>query len=222
MKKKICASLFFAAILFSATFFTGCGILENLSGGPPKNFTEGIDYSKDYEDDALEIYDDAVVFDEFDVFGESILICGSEDDFEDIVDFYKSFFEDNEITLLEEVEDRDEYYASGVFDGFRFRVKITEPDGEYVEDLFENIITLSTVEAEEETDVIEASPTPSPTSESVSDTPGPTPEPTQDISRPENDQYETRLSSLDTGVWYCSSDMNPSYAGTTDRILLYK
>ncbi len=219
MKKKIYISLFFAALLSSVAFFTGCGILENIGGKPPVNFTEGIDYTRAYEDDVLEIYDDAIVFDEFNAFDEAVLLCGSEDDFDDIVDFYKSFFEDNEITLSEEIEDRDEYYAAGVFEGFRFRVKIAEPDGEYIEDLFENIITLSTVEVNEETDAVEASPTPTPLSESASGTPKTTPEPTQDISRPESDQYETRLSSLEAGVWYCHPDMNPSYVGTTDRII---
>ncbi len=201
--------IFLIVFLLLSSSFSGCQALKNLTNKTPENYTEGIDFSKDYEEDALEIYDGAIVFDELNAFGEAVIFCGTEDDFEDIVDFYKEFFEDNEITLIQEVEERDEYYAHGEFEGYEFKLKVAEPDGEYVEDLFENIITMMTRELKEGESLM-ATPTPLPTitpaptqtNDRPSQTNEATPLPSDNIDRPDTDGIETRLNaSPDAGAW---------------------
>lgn len=207
MKKHIIIPIFIAIVLLFSSFLAGCDAIKRLTYKTPENFTEGIKHDKDYEDDVLEIYDDSIVFDEFTAFKEIVLFCGSEDDFDDIVDFYKDFFEKNEITLLEEDEGRDEYYARGVFDGYEFKIKITEPDGEYVEDLFENIITLSTREIQDgEQTSLAADATPIP---EESQSPQETQQIDVPIDRPPNDQSETKAVSLDVGTWFYETSLSP-------------
>lgn len=211
MKKHIIIPIFIAIILLFSVFLSGCDAINKLTDKTPENFTEGIKYDRDFEDDVLEIYDDAIVFDEFTAFEEIVLFCGSEDDFNDIVDFYKDFFKDNDITLLEEDEDRDEYYARGVFEGYEFKIKIEEPDGDYVEELFENIITLSTRELKEnEQTSIAADATPIPTAD-ASQSPQQTQSPQTDAptERPPNDQNETKAMSLDVGTWFYKAYLTP-------------
>ena len=212
MKNKKTAALLCAFMVLSLVLFPGCSAIGKLFNKTPDNYTEGIKYSKDYEEDVLEIYDGAVVFDELAVFGENVLFCGSEDDFDDIVDFYKEFFQDNEITLLEEDEGRDEYYARGVFEGYEFKLKIAEPEDEYAGELFQNVITLLTRELKEveRVDMAET-PTPAPAAEPTpTPVPGQTTQATASIERPPNDAYETRLVSLAPGTWalnqYVSTD----------------
>ena len=216
MKNKNTAALLYAFTVLILVLFTGCSAIGNLFDKTPDNFTEGIDYSKDYEDDVLEIYDDAVVFDELTAFGENVLFCGSGDDFDDIVDFYKEFFEENKISFLEEGEDRDEYYARGVFDGYEFKIKVSEPDGEYVEELFENIITLSTRELKEGEHLV-ATPAP------AEPTPRPdqTAQPTDALERPPNDEYETPLAEMAPGSWVYESYLNAADDGGSLEWTIY-
>jgi hypothetical protein len=212
VKKRIFVAFFLVVFLVLISSFSGCQALKNLTNKIPENYTEGINYSKDYEEDALEIYDDAIVFKEFNAFGEAIIMCGSKDDFDDILDFYKEFFEDNEIVLSEEDEGRDEYYAQGLFDGYEFKIKIAEPDGDYEEELYENVITLMTRKLKDgEKLAASADPeaTPVPDKETASD-PKSTAAPTSsdDTKRPDVDSTETRLSDpLETGVWVLTYDM---------------
>lgn len=200
VNKKKLIPFILILVLLSTSLTSGCSAVQNLSNTTPAVYTEGINYSKEYEDNILEVYDDAIVYDEFIAFNEAIIFCGSEDDFDDILDFYKDFFSDNEIVLNNEVEDRDEYYASGHYDGYAFKIKITEPDGEYIEDLFENIITLSTRELDDSDNIkatLEPSATPSPTKDITQNTN----EPVEEIQRPDIDKVETRLTSLKNGAW---------------------
>jgi len=218
VKKHIIIPIFIAIILLFSSFLAGCDAIKNLTDKTPENFTEGIKHDKDYEDDVLEIYDDAIVFDEFTAFKEIVLFCGSEDDFDDIVDFYKDFFEKNEITLVEEDESRDEYFARGVFDGYEFKIQITEPDGDYVEDLFENILTLSTREIQDgEQTGLAADPTPIP-STGTSQNPQATQALTTDAptERPPNDQSETKAVTLDAGTWFYEAYLIPDNEGMLD------
>ncbi len=212
MKKRTFILFSLSLALLSSSLFLGCSAIKNLIDNTPENFSEGIKYRKDYEDDILEIYDDAIVFDEFSAFTEVVLLCGSMDDFEDIADFYKEFFKDNEIDLLEEEESRDEYYARGIFEGYEFKMKIAEAEGEYIEDLFENVITLSTREIKEgeRTDIaISGAPSSEP---ETTIAPTLAPKATDSLERPTNDQEETKLTVLDAGSWvyeayWCSSNI---------------
>ena len=137
MKRKIIISLCLAATIILTLAFSGCEAIKGISNKIPEEYTEGIKYDRDFPDDELEIYDGAVVFDSKKIFDEIVLSFGTEDDFDDVLEFYKEFFEENGIVPAEETEDRDEYYARGVYEGYKFRLQIAEADGEYVEDVFE-------------------------------------------------------------------------------------
>ena len=224
VKRRALVLTVVSAILLLTSLFSGCQAIQSLLNKTPENFTEGIKYSKDYEEDILEIYDGAVVYAELTAFGENILFCGTKDDFDDIADFYKEFFEKNEITLSEETEGRDEYYARGFFDGYEFKLKISEPEGEYVEDLFEYVIALMTRELKD--GAMEAA-TPVPSQDTAA-TPTPTPAPqetpqaTQALQqRPPGDAYETRLSSFSPGTWSFNHYADSQYSWFDWTIYIY-
>ncbi len=144
MKRKAITALLLAVIMALLTAFSGCSLNEKIPflNKVPQQYTEGIKYDKDFPDDELEIYDDAIVFEEVSYFGEIILLCGTTDDIDDIVSFYKDFFEDNEIELIEETQDRKEYYASYQSGGYSLKLEVLEAEGEYIEDEFEYVIHL--------------------------------------------------------------------------------
>ncbi|MCK5129532.1 MAG: hypothetical protein KAQ68_06760 [Clostridiales bacterium] len=139
MKRKSFVLITLALCITLMLIFSGCSLLNKV----PEKYTEGIRYDRDYPDDALEIYDDAIVYDSRVQFGDIVLSCGTTDDIDDIIDFYRDFFEDNGIILDEETEDRDEYCAKGISEEYSFKVQVEEADGEIIEDIFEYIILLS-------------------------------------------------------------------------------
>ncbi len=201
MKKKILTYTLFASIMIVSLVFSGCETIQGLFNKVPEQYTEGIKYDRDFPDDVFEIYDGAIVFESRKLFDEIILTLGTEDDIDDVIDFYRDFFEENEIGLIEESEEKDEYYASGIFEGYEFKIKIEEADGEYIEDLFESIIYISAKETKEEA-IKSVSPTPSATTSpepiqtsSTAVSPEPTPAPTVDTSG------ETQLTYLEPGSW---------------------
>ncbi len=195
---KIILSLIMILCIAMLTILAGCSLLNPI----PKQYTQGIKYDRDYPDDALEVYDNAVVYESKNQFGDIILSCGTEDDIDDIIDFYHDFFEDNEILLAGESEDRDEYRASGVSDDYFFEIEVQEADGEYIEDIFEFIILISISELSDEEVIenttIEATLTPEPTSTpEATVAPTETPAPTQTPVEPEL----ATLNSIDVGLY---------------------
>ena len=202
MRRKIFISICLAAVLVSMFAFSGCEAIKGLSNKVPEEYTEGIKYDRDFPDDVLEIYDDAVVFDSKKLFDEIILTFGTQDDMEDVIDFYKDFFEENGITPAEETEDKDEYYARGVFEGYEFKLQISEPDGEYVEDLFECVVYLSARQAKD-SDLLK--PAVQTTTPAPSEEPTPSPEatatPALTATPTDGGNGETPLSYLEPGSW---------------------
>lgn len=196
----------------SLSVFSGCSLLNKT----PEKYSEGIRIDRDYPDDVLDIYDDAVVFESDSIFNEIILTCGTEDDIDDIIDFYRDFFDDNNIIPLAENEDKDEYFVHFMFDGYEFKVEIQESDGEYIEDLFENVIYVSAkeIDSSENNTAVTLEPTAisAETNQASTET---TPEPTQDSSI----NGETPLTYIDNGSWIAVSsvlsDGRPEYADST-------
>ncbi len=196
--------LIIAIVVVLSSILSGCQILSEKT---PERFTEGIKYDRDFPDDVFEIYDDAIVFESRELFGAIIISFGTEDDFDDVVEFYKDFIEDNEISLSEEDEGRDSYYAKGIFDGYEFKIQVEEPEGEYTKDLFKCVVYISTEESDKEAVSIknEATATPAPV-ESENPTKEPAPTKAQITPTPQPDQTETStgetpLTSLPEGSW---------------------
>jgi hypothetical protein len=177
-------------VIFS---ISGCSIFNKV----PEKYTEGVKIARDYPDDILLIYDDSIVFECDTHFREIVLSCGTKDDFDDIVDFYKEFFKENDITLDDEDKDRDEYYAKGINDGYLIKLEVIEAEGEYIEDLFENVIYLS-VEEIGEASVESIEPTQEPIQEDNNDKEK---EDNQSPSLDEKSVDETPITEILTGSW---------------------
>ena len=117
-------------------------IMAALSGCVPAQYTKGVEISRDFPDKILEIYDEAIVFFCEEDDDEITLKAGSKDDIEDVVDFYKDLFEDEEdIVLTDEDDDKDdEYQAEGYIEKEKvsFEIDIDAPRGETEKKLFES------------------------------------------------------------------------------------
>ncbi len=210
MKKKITIVLFLVLTFMLISVFPGCTQIKKIFDKTPEEYIEGIIYDRDYPDDALEIYDDAIVFKSDSRFDEIVLSCGTQDDIDDIVDFYHDFFEDNEIVLEEYEEGRNNFYASGISEDYFFKIEVEKADSEYIEDVFEYVIYISVKELSDEqindkalkssdenngtavtasSDAQSSTPTPKPTN---------TPSPTKTPS-PTSDDISTKY--IDYGTW---------------------
>ena len=67
------------------------GLALILSGCIPSQYTKGVD-ADEYPDRDLPVYDDAVIF-EYEGDDEEVSIkYGTEDDIDDVIDFYKDYF----------------------------------------------------------------------------------------------------------------------------------
>ncbi len=207
MKKNKLRLIFIVLIVVVTSVFSGCQALSGLTNKVPEKYTDGIKYDRDFPDDIFEIYDDAIVFESKELFGAIVLAYGTEDDVDDVVDFFMDFFEDNDITLVYEDEGRDTYYAKGYFEGYEFKVQVEEPDGEYVEDLFSCIVYISTEEKEETAISVKADPTATPQPENTqAPTAQPTPVKSEVTATPKPEQTsasngETPLYNLYEGSW---------------------
>jgi len=140
MKKDISSIVIVLAVLF-ALIFTGVLFFVKILNPIPENYTEGIKYNKEFPDDVVDLYDDIIVYKEGSLSNLMVLTAGSTDDIQDIRDFYLEFIKDNDIKVLEETNERKDYAASFELKGYMVEIKVTKPKGEYVEDLFESIIT---------------------------------------------------------------------------------
>ena len=193
--------------------FSGCQSIKRIFNPIPDNYTEGIKYDRDFPDDILALYDNALVFEEDNDSGEMIIFAGSEDDMEDICDFYADFFEDNKITLLEERDRRKEYIAVFEFGGYMMRIEVNEPKGEYEEELYESVITYG---AEKLTDSqlteLYATPTPKPS---------PIPSPTPPVVSNMQLDIDTYTSWWSTGDDLSEGDFNFTIKNSTQGTMYY-
>lgn len=225
MKRNARTPLLLIIILIVVSFLSSCSIFNKI----PEKYTDGIKIDRDYPDDALLIYDDSIVFDSNSHFNQIVLSCGSQDDLDDIIEFYQEFFEDNDIVLDDEDEDRDEYYARGVNDGYLFKVEVVEAEGEYVEKLFENVIYLSVEELDEsEKESLQATATP--VKAESEETPAPDTS-TEESPTNEKASNETPATDIAIGSWTLidssgdpginSTDFNLEIIDDTYGILYY-
>ncbi|MBN2879087.1 MAG: hypothetical protein JXN65_05585 [Clostridia bacterium] len=109
-----------------------------LSGCIPSAYTKGVE-AENYPEKELPVYDDAIIF-EYEGDDEEVTIkYGTEDDVEDVMEFYQDYFEDEGIVLDEETEDKGEYSASGFFEEFLFEISVEEAKGDIEEKVFSSV-----------------------------------------------------------------------------------
>jgi len=112
------------------------------SGCIPSQFTKGVDFDNyPYKD--LPVYDDAIVYEYEDDEDEVTIMYGTEDDVDDIIEFYQDYFEDEDIALTDENEEDDEYSASGFYEDFDFEIEASEAKGENEEKVFSTIVEVT-------------------------------------------------------------------------------
>ena len=140
MKKFI---VLVALIMSFSLLFSGCAVLTNILDPLPEEYVEGLRLSRDFPDDELELYDDAIVFDQEDDDEEISITYGVEDEIDDVIDFYEELFEDNELTIEDADEGKDDYYAKGSGDGFKFEVTVEEASGKYEERAFATVVEVN-------------------------------------------------------------------------------
>ena len=104
-------------------------------------YKKGVEHPN-YDDNYLPIYDGAIVYSYEEEEDEIEISFGSEDDVDDIKDFYQDFFEDEDIILSEEKEDKDEYSAEGQIKDLHFELEIEEPRGDK-EDFYKSVTTIN-------------------------------------------------------------------------------
>lgn len=128
---------FFAAamLLLITSMFVGCNII-------PEEYTKGVKLDRSYPEDDMPIYDDALVYYCKDD-DESITIkFGTQDDLDDVTDFYKDYFEDSEIIPEDEKDRSTRYTADGKYKDFQFEIRITNSSGKYEEQVFETVVKI--------------------------------------------------------------------------------
>lgn len=133
-------SIVLALVLCISVLFSGCALIMNLTDPLPEEYIEGIKLPKDYPDDDLEIYDDAIVFEEEEDDDEITIKYGTEDELDDIIDFFEDLFDEDNLTLDESEEKDDEYTATGMGDGFKFEITAEEASGKYEERAFQTVV----------------------------------------------------------------------------------
>lgn len=113
-----------------------------LSGCIPSVFTKGVDFDN-YPEKDLPIYDDAIVFEYEDDDDEVTIKYGTEDDVDDVTEFYQDYFEDEDIVLSDENEEDDEYSAEGFYEDFDFEIEVEEAKGENEEKVFSTVVEVT-------------------------------------------------------------------------------
>jgi hypothetical protein len=127
MKKRIYIIL---AVIFAASIFAGCDA----------NYKKGVDYNG-FPDRKIPIYDDAIVFMYHDEGGEWKLQYGTDDDVDDVMDFYREEFEDPDYTITKEKEKKDKYSVDGAIDEYEFEIDVEEASGD-AEKYFDTVVEI--------------------------------------------------------------------------------
>ena len=115
-------ALILAFVLSAAMLFTGCAVITNILDPLPDEYVDGVKVPRDYPDDQLEIYDDAIVFEAEEDEEEITLMYGTKDEIDDIIDFYEDLFDDNGLNVEESDDGKGEYYAKGSGEGIKFEI----------------------------------------------------------------------------------------------------
>ncbi len=107
-------------------------------------YKKGVKY-KEYPERDVPIYDDAVVF-SYEVKGDKCKIkYGSEDDVDDIMEFYQDEFEDEDYRIFDEDIDDDEYSVEGIIDDITFEIDVEEARGDKEEKFFDTIVEVEVI-----------------------------------------------------------------------------
>ncbi|MBT3319839.1 MAG: hypothetical protein HN389_08755 [Clostridia bacterium] len=125
--KKI--TIFVLSTLLLCSLLLGCVVI-------PEEYTKGVRPDSDYPDDDMPIMDDAIVYFSEGGDEEITIKYGVSDDLDDVVDFYKDHFEDNDIVLTDESDKSTKYTAEGIYQDFMFEIRVTKPSGEHEEKQF--------------------------------------------------------------------------------------
>lgn len=113
-----------------------------LSGCIPSAFLKGVEFDN-YPERDLPVYDGAIVFEYEDDDDEVTIKYGTEDDVDDVIEFYQDFFDDEGITLSDEEQDDDEYSAAGFYEDFDFQIEVEEAKGENEEKVFSVVVEVA-------------------------------------------------------------------------------
>ncbi|MEX1376311.1 MAG: hypothetical protein AB1Z23_02445 [Eubacteriales bacterium] len=148
MKKLIPLLVLLLAI---SMMFSGCAAITNIFDPLPDNYVDGVKIPKEFPDDYLEVYDDAVVYEAEEDDGEVTLMCGTEDEIDDVIDFYEDLFDDEIFTIDETDDGRGEYFAKGVVEGYGFEIFAEDASGDYEERAFATVIEVKTRELGKDT-----------------------------------------------------------------------
>ena len=113
-------------------------------------YKKGVEYDE-YPEKDLPIYDGAIVFEyDYDEDDEECEITyGVTDDVDDVADFYKELFEDEDYTVVDESDDKDEYKCEGYIDDVYFEIEAEEASRDEAK-YFECVVTVETQEYKQE------------------------------------------------------------------------
>lgn len=118
-------------LIITATLITSCSNV----------YKKGVDYD-DFPDKDVPIYDDAIVFSFVGEDDEYELEYGSEDDVDDIMEFYRKEFEDKDYTITDEKEEKDEYSVEGIIGDIEFEIEVEEASRKEAE-YYDTIVTIT-------------------------------------------------------------------------------
>ncbi len=112
-------------------------------------YKKGVEY-KGYPEKDIPIYDDAVVFSYEEDGDEITLEYGTQDDAEDIAQFYAELFESDDFSIIDfDDSEDDEFECEGVFDDeIFFSIEAEESRGK-PQDYFDYVVTVEIEEADE-------------------------------------------------------------------------
>lgn len=128
---KIRRILIFTALLITCLLLAGC---------VPSEYTKGVTLHTDYPIDDFPIMEDAVVF-YYDKDEDNVTIkYGTDKDIITVADFYKTLFDEKQITLFDEHETDSRYSSQGLFDTLSFSIKATKASGEYEEKMYTTVV----------------------------------------------------------------------------------
>ncbi len=201
-----------AAFFLAVTTFIGC---------TPSQFKKGVELDEDYPKDVLGIYEDAIVFESEARFGKVIVSLGTEDELDDIVEYFRDYYEYMGISAKEELDD-DEYSSEFTVQGYEFELNVEEASGD-AKDHFEYVIEITSKKLE---DVSETQSSESSQAEAASsDDPAQQSNDSPSVQATEPPQQkrvidgENALTSASFGAWYSytvfDSQKNDKYVDYT-------
>ncbi len=140
MKKTL---LLFILTLFAATILTGCATVKNIIDPLPDEYTEGLRLSRDFPEDDIELYYDAVIFKQDESEDEISLNYGVLDELDEVIGFYDDILTDNGLTVEESDDSRNEYYAKGIGSGYKFEIYASLAEGGYEQRAFSTVVEIT-------------------------------------------------------------------------------